>query len=188
MGKFCMRRTLLFAAITLLWHGFAFPQASPQTDAEVLLSSQKSNGITPVDDATLHSAYCIPIVQGDVDIDKEVDREFASKMETAQSARVRAQLNQLRETQRKLTAADEWRLSWLKARIPSAAHTEPAALAEATRRGEIDREKARTEAKQCIDKCFSATSYDGPKITACMHDCADPELHARIKDCETSIR
>lgn len=140
---------------------------------------------TPVDDATLHSAYCIPIVQGFVDLDKKADAELASKLETAQSAQARALLSQEREKLRKLTALEEAELSRLKARMPSALQTEPAALAEATKRGETDRERARTETKQCLDKCvFGPTSYDGSQIKACLRRCSDSELRVRITACE----
>jgi len=137
-----------------------------------------------LDDATLRAAYCIPIVQWGVDLDKEVDAEYRSKSETTQSAQERAQLSHLRETLRKLTEVEEAWLSRLKARMPSAVQSEPAALAEATKRGETDRERFRAEAKQCTDTCVSSTPHVGPKPLACLRSCSDPELHARIKACE----
>ncbi len=139
--------------------------------------------MTPVNDDTLHSAYCIPIVQGFVDVDKADDAELMSRLEAAQSAQMRALLGEERETLRKLTALDEAKLSRLRSHMPSALQPEPAALAEAAKRGEMDRERFHTEARQCMDRCFSPP-YDGTKAAACMRSCVDTALHARIKACE----
>lgn len=140
--------------------------------------------VSPIDGETVHSAYCIPIVQGALDLDKEVQAELTKRLRAASSDRERALLRQQKETTITLTALDEARLSRLRAGVPSVLRTASAALAEATKRGESDRERFRTETKQCLDRCVSPTLHDASKVTACLRSCPDQQLNARIKGCE----
>ena len=135
-------------------------------------------------DAAIRSAYCIPIVQRDVENGKQLDADLTSKVEAATSSQARALFSKAREGVRKLIADSEAALSRLRASVLSSPQADPAALSEAQKRGEADQLRSQTEAKACSDKCFRSAPYDEPKIRTCMHSCEDPELESRVKACE----
>lgn len=134
-------------------------------------------------DAAARSAYCIPIVQGNVESGKQLDLQLAADLKAAGSGQARDLLKRAREAVIKSTTESEQVLAQLQASLPASQSDAPA-LSAAKQRGETDRLKNQTESKACSDRCSASARNSSSRMIACMHSCGDPELQARVKACE----
>jgi hypothetical protein len=130
------------------------------------------------------SAYCIPIIQGDLENGRQLDAEIAKKLGTAASAQERALLTMTREKVRKMLADSESVLSRLQTSSFAPSQSDPVVLESARSRGTSDSIRSRTESKECAANCFKTAGFDGPKVVQCAKSCGDPELGSRLRACE----
>ncbi len=126
-------------------------------------------------DAHLRSAYCIPVVQQQI----QEQRRLIAAIDNAPK-QMRRQAEEMSPDARRHLAQTESLLERLQATVrPLTPYPDGGALSNAQRRGAQDFDEYMAMLNRCATKCFAA----GPSIDRCESECSDHELIARIEAC-----
>jgi hypothetical protein len=131
-----------------------------------------NNPDSPPNNAELRSAYCIPVVQDQI----QMARNLIGSIDNAPKE-ARQQAEQMRPRASEHLARMQGLLAKLQASVGPAVIGSP--VADAQSRGAKDLEEYRGMDMRCTTKCYAA----GPAINKCQSDCRDTALIARIEAC-----
>lgn len=136
-------------------------------------------------DAELRSAYCIPVLQQQLTLAKQIDAmDTKSENDPTTPADVRAQSLATREARQREIADLDSALKRLQAYLlPRFFQRDPVAMVAAQKRGETDwQQLADGMQSQCATRCAAITM--SAEAVACINSCVNPELVARLKACK----
>jgi hypothetical protein len=127
-------------------------------------------------DEMLRSAYCIPVVQRQI----EAQRRLVDLMDKAPSDARKQMAERMGFASHKQLAKMESVLNQLQASVRPATPFAPGSqLANALEQGARDLDEYFAMQNRCVGKCYSA----GPTIDKCEADCTDHSLAKRIETC-----
>jgi hypothetical protein len=135
----------------------------------------------PVTDSEVRAAYCIPVVQRQVQAQQSLLATLEKTLKDEKSPPAqRQQAETIGAGARQQLAKTQSALDRLQAAVRAhAPYPQDSPLADAQKRGASDIDAFIASTNTCASKCFSA----GPSIDKCENQCEDKSLVARVKAC-----